>query len=125
MTIRLPYRRASIVTVALLLASGVARADGGTPAQGQPQPQAPTQSETSAPPTDAIPGSPTPPGLGLSPEAPQVSPAPGGRAPSFGAPIGDPASSFRIGGRFFGWEAFGVGEKPSNPPPGYSGTSLH
>lgn len=52
-------------------------------------------------------------------------PAPGGRAPSFGAPAGDPATSFRIGGRFFGWEAIGVGEKPSNPAPGYSGTALH
>jgi hypothetical protein len=125
LTIRLPYRRAPIVAATLLLASGAARAAGGTPVQGQPEPQAPTQSDSSAPPTDAIPGSPTPPGLGLSPEAPPVSPAPGGRAPSFGAPIGDPASSFRIGGRFFGWEAFGIGQRPSNAPPGYSGPALH
>ena len=34
-------------------------------------------------------------------------------------------SSFRIGGRFFGWEAIGIGEKPANPPPGYSGTPIH
>jgi hypothetical protein len=124
MTLRLSCR-ASLAAVTLLLATGVARADGGTPPQGQAQPLAPTQSDATAPPTDAIPGSPTPMGLGLSPEAPPVSPAPGGRAPSFGAPIGDPASSFRIGGRFFGWEAIGVGARPSNAEPSYSGPSLH
>jgi hypothetical protein len=116
--------RVSIAAAALLLATGVARAEGGTPAQGQPQPLAPTQSEAPAPPTDSIPGTPTPPGLGLSPEAPPVSPAPGGRAPSFGAPVADPASSFRLGGRFFGWEAFGVGEY-RNSSTGNSGTPLH
>jgi hypothetical protein len=100
-----------------LLASGTARADEPAPASPPP--------DILEKPTDAIPGSPTPPGLGLSPEAPPVSPAPGGRAPSFGAPINEPASSFRIGGRFFGWEAFGVGQKPSNPAPGYSGFALH
>ena len=53
-----------------------------------------------------------------------VPPAAGGRAPSFGAPNLERPSSFRIGGRFFGWEAVGVGnQKPSNPPPGYSGTA--
>jgi hypothetical protein len=40
-------------------------------------------------------------------------------------------SSFRIGGRIYGWEAVGIGQKPVNPPPnppaGYSvgGMTLH
>ncbi len=85
----------------------------------------PVPTEGAARPSDSIPGSATPPGLGLSPEAPSVPPAPGGRAPSFGAPVGDPGSSFRIGGRFFGWEAIGIGSRPSNPPAGYSGTPIH
>jgi hypothetical protein len=75
--------------------------------------------------TDAIPGSAIPPGLGLSPQAPPVPPAPGGRAPSFGAPSEKGAATFRLGGRFFGFEAVGIGRSPSNPPEGYSGTALH
>ena len=75
--------------------------------------------------TDAIPGSPVAPGLGLAPQAPPVPPAPGGRAPSFGAPTEKGAPQFRIGGRFFGYEMVGLGRRPSNPPPGYSGTALH
>ena len=125
----LPYRRASIVAVALLVVPGVAHGTDissvQTPIQGQPKPEAQTQSDSSPPPVDALPGSPVPPGLGLSPEAPPVPPAPGGRAPSFGAPTTDPTSSFRIGGRFFGWEAIGIGEKPANPQIGYSGTAIH
>jgi hypothetical protein len=113
-TVRLPY--ALVLPVALLLAAGAARADQ-IPSTAQ-APDAPPAA------TDAIPGSPTPPGLGLSPEAPPVSPAPGGRAPSFGAPIGDPASSFRFGGRFFGWEAIGIGERSSLAMPS-SGTPIH
>jgi hypothetical protein len=116
LTVRLSSRYAFVALA--LLASVPARAD-------EPATPATTQADPLEKPTDAIPGSPAPPGLGLSPEAPPVPPAPGGRAPSFGAPINEPASSFRIGGRFYGWEAFGVGEKPSNPPPGYSGFSLH
>ena len=53
-------------------------------------------------------------------------PAPGGRAPSFGAPTADKPTAFRIGGRFYGWQALGIGEAPSNlPAGGYSGTPLH
>jgi hypothetical protein len=111
------------VALALLLASTAARAQYGAPtATPAPEPAA-------APPVapiDSLPGSPTPPGLGISPEAPPVA-APPGAMPSFGAPTGEKpsASSFRIGGRFYGWEAVGIGEKPSNPPAGYSGTPLH
>lgn len=87
---------------------------------------APAHAEPTVPPvTDAIPGSPVAPGTGLSPLAPPVSPAPGGRAPSFGAPSERGAPSFRIGGRFFGYEMIGLGRTPSNPPEGYSGTALH
>jgi hypothetical protein len=78
-----------------------------------------------AAPLDSLPGSPTPPGLGLDPEAPPVPPAAGGRAPSFGAPSAEAPSSFRFGGRFYGWEAVGVGGKPSNPALGSSGSPLH
>jgi hypothetical protein len=53
-----------------------------------------------------------------------VPPAPGA-APSFGAPNAERPTSFRIGGRFYGWEAVGIGARPGNPPTGYSGTALH
>jgi hypothetical protein len=85
-------------------------------------------------PPDAIPGSPRPFGLGLSPEAPPVPPAPGGRAPSFGAPVHDGQWSLQIGGRIAGFEAVGIGRRPAScasagctpsAPAGYSGTSLH
>ena len=98
-----------MLALALILAAGVARAE-------QPDPVAAT---------DARPGSAVPPGLGLSPEAPPAPPAPGGRAPSFGAPIQPSPSSFRLGGRFFGWEAVGIGTRPSTSPEDYSGTALH
>jgi hypothetical protein len=74
---------------------------------------------------DFIPGSAIAPGPGMSPQAPPVPPAPGGRAPSFGAPTDKGAAQFKIGGRLFGYEAIGIGSKPSNPPAGYSGTALH
>jgi len=122
--IRLPGKvYTSIAPLALLLVAAPARADQAVP-QPQAQPAAADPATPTAPP-DAIPGSPVPPGLGLSPQAPPVSPAPGGRAPSFGAPTTEPTSSFRIGGRFFGWEAFGVGQRPATTTEGYSGTSLH
>ncbi len=76
-------------------------------------------------PADSLPGSSLPPGLGLAPEAPPVPPAPGGRAPSFGAPAPASASSFRLGGKLFGWEAVGIGRRPGTAPVGYSGTALH
>jgi hypothetical protein len=60
-----------------------------------------------------LPGSPRPNGLGLSPEAPPVPPAPGGRAPSFGSPTpGSEETSFRLGGNIYAWEAIGIGHEP-------------
>jgi len=98
-----------VLSLALMLASGAARAD-------VVEPRAPL---------DSLPGSATPPGLGLAPEAPPVAPTAGGRAPSFGSPDKEPPALFRIGGRFYGWEAIGIGSRPGNPQPGYSGTPLH
>jgi hypothetical protein len=106
--VRLQFRCAIAANILLLVASGAARAQGDTAAA-----------------TDSSPGSAILPGLGLSPQAPPVPPAPGGRAPSFGAPSEKSAATFRFGGRFFGYEAVGIGRAPSNPPPGYSGTALH
>ena len=51
-------------------------------------------------------------GLGMSPEAPPVPPAPGGRAPSFGAPLPPEKAAFRFGGSIFAWEAVGLGREP-------------
>jgi hypothetical protein len=117
--VRLKHRWSFVVPIALLVASGAARADGLAGTGGSTQGSAP------AAPPSSLPGSSGPPGLGMSPEAPPAPPAPGGRAPSFGAPDPDRPSSFRIGGRFYGWEAVGIGNRPSNPPVGYSGTPLH
>jgi len=120
------------MAIALFLAAGTARAQEATTAttttattMPAPTPPAPTPPP---PPSDSLPGDAVPPGLSLSPEAPPVPSAPGGRAPSFGAPLpaaSSRSSSFRLGGRFFGWEAVGIGRKPGNPPDGYSGTALH
>jgi hypothetical protein len=107
--VRLQYRYASLVPIALLLAAGAARAEEAAPAV----------------PADSLPGSSVPPGLGLAPEAPPVPPAPGGRAPSFGAPSPASSSSFRLGGRLFGYEAVGIGRTPGTTPECYSGTALH
>jgi hypothetical protein len=106
--VRLKYRAALAANVALFVASGAALAEEATPAV-----------------TDSVPGSEVLPGPGMSPQAPPVPPAAGGRAPSFGAPTDKSAATFRIGGRIFGYEAVGIGRKPSNPPDGYSGTALH
>ena len=103
-------RLALLLQVSLLLVAGAPRAE-----EAQAQPAV----------ADSLPGSEVPPGMGLSPQAPPVPPAPGGRAPSFGAPSEKGAATFHIGGRLFGYEAIGIGEKPSNPPPGYSGTPIH
>ena len=84
MTVGLVRRRALVISVALFLASVTARADQPAPAQATKP--ADKTADPAAAPVDALPGSPIPPGLGLSPEAPPVPPAPGGRAPSFGAP---------------------------------------
>ena len=74
----------------------------------------------------AVPGSPRPYGMGLSAESPAVPATIGGRAPSFGAP-GPKASawSFRLGGRIAGFESFGLGQKPTPAPAGYTGTAIH
>ena len=105
------------IAFALLFASGVAFADGAAAEPARPPGPA-------SPPTDSLPGSAAPPGLGLSPQVPPVPPAPG-NAPSFGAPNMEKPTSFQIGGRFFGWEAVGVGGRPNPAPAGYSGTALH
>lgn len=68
---------------------------------------------------DSVPGSPRPAGPGLSPEAPPTPPAPGGRAPSFGAPS-DPSSwVFRLGGRLSAWASVGLGRTSDE------GTAFH
>lgn len=77
-------------------------------------------------PVDGLPGSPRPPGVSISPEAPPTPPAPGGRAPSFGTRSDPDAWVFRLGGRFSAWGRVGIGRTPAAPPPsGYSGTALH
>jgi hypothetical protein len=63
--------------------------------------------------------------VNLSPEAPPTPPAPGGRAPSFGAPT-DPSSwVFRFGGRFSAWGQVGLGRSPDDPASSDDGTALH
>jgi len=74
---------------------------------------------------DSVPGSSRPTGVSLSPEAPPTPPAPGGRAPSFGAPADPDAWVFRLGGRFSAWGRAGIGLRPAHPPEGYHGTALH
>jgi hypothetical protein len=73
--------------------------------------------ESATPAARALPGSPRPPGVGLSPEAPHSAPAAGGRAPSFGAPTKRDALAFNLGGSIFAWEAVGFGARPSTPAP--------
>jgi hypothetical protein len=144
LTARRPYRCALVVLFALSLAPVIARAQMAGPGMAQPPPPppapaaplpatGPTQPVTPLPPATpppatntALPGSPAPPGLALSPEAPPVPPAPGGRAPSYGAPHPDKPTAFRIGGRFYGWQAIGIGSTPDpQPQGGFSGTPLH
>ena len=86
------------------------------------KPQAPKTARTAI---DSLPGSSTNPGFSLSPEAPPKPPAPGGRAPSFGAPVDRDAWVFRLGGRISGFEQVGVGRTPQDGIPGQSGTILH
>lgn len=109
--------------VALLGLVRTASADDSTADAGAPPVAGDDDSTVRA--SDSIPGSPRPAGLGLSPQAPPVPPAPGGRAPSFGAPTQDPQWSFRIGGRIAGAEAIGIGRRPEDAPVVYSGTALH
>jgi hypothetical protein len=90
----------SAVVAALAYAAFVRPAHAQAPAAATPDANAPAA---------------TPPrGLSLSPEAPPVPPAPGGRAPSFGAPTpaGDQAL-FRFGGNLYAWEAVGIGRAPT------------
>lgn len=63
--------------------------------------------------------------MSLAPDAPPVPPAPGGRAPSFGAPASDGEWSFRISGRISGSEAIGIGRRPADAPADYSGSPIH
>lgn len=115
---------AAAVLLSLATGSRSAAADDATPKPADKPAETP----------DPIPGSPRPIGLGMSPEAPPVPPAPGGRAPSFGAPTTDGQWSLRIGGRIAGFEALGIGRTPNacgstgctpTPLTGYKGTALH
>lgn len=81
--------------------------------------------EAAPPAVAALPGSPRPVGLGLSPEAPHASPAAGGRAPSFGAPTKKDAWAFSLGGSIFAWEAVGLGTTPVVPAPNQVSRPLH
>ncbi|HEY8946769.1 MAG TPA: hypothetical protein VIM73_21145, partial [Polyangiaceae bacterium] len=74
---------------------------------------------------DALPGSPRPPGSGLDPEAPATPPAPGGRAPSFGAPTDRDAWSFRFGGVINAYQSLGFGDRTAPTHEGQSETPLH
>jgi hypothetical protein len=76
-------------------------------------------------PPNAMPGSPRPPGLGLSPEAPPGPPAPGGRAPSFGSPMPDDDWTFGISGRISGYQMVGFGRPSSTAPSESEGVILH
>ena len=87
-----------------------------------PKPQAPKTARTAI---DSLPGSSTNPGFSLSPEAPPTPPAPGGRAPSFGAPTDKDAWVFRWGGRISAWEQVGIGRPAYDGYPTTSGTILH
>ena len=88
------------------------------------EPSAPATPATPA--VRALPGSPRPAGVGLSPEAPHTAPAAGGRAPSFGAPTKKDAWAFNLGGSIFAWEAVGFGVRPATPAPNQiDGPILH
>ncbi|HJX67018.1 MAG TPA: hypothetical protein VJ860_24065, partial [Polyangia bacterium] len=90
-----------------------------------PKPQAPKTARTARTAIDSLPGSSTNPGFSLSPEAPPTPPAPGGRAPSFGAPTDKDAWVFRWGGRISAWEQVGIGRPAYDGYPTNSGTILH
>ncbi|MGC4087746.1 MAG: hypothetical protein QM756_07585 [Polyangiaceae bacterium] len=74
------------------------------------------------PAVDSMPGSPSAPGVGLSPEAPPTPPAPGGRAPAFGTAADPDAWAFRISGRISGYGQVGIGHTGAGVP---EGTTLH
>lgn len=74
--------------------------------------------------TDSLPGSPTSPGVGLSPESPPVGPAGGGRAPSYGAPTDPDAWAFRLGGKIEAIESVGFPGKRQHPADGQSSYPL-
>ena len=96
---------------ACVLAAGPARAQGPAPDQKDA--------------ANSLPGSPRPVGPSLSPEAPPTPNAPGGRAPSFGAPTDPDAWVFRIGGRISAWGRVGIGREGDNAPTGDDGPPLH
>lgn len=72
-----------------------------------------------------VPGSPRPPGLGLAPEAPPAGPAAGGRAPSFGTPVGPDDASLVISGNIAGWLTTGIGRRPEDAGDEYGAPILH
>ena len=92
----------------------------------QAKQEAPAEQDTQAKQDafNSLPGSSRPPGVDLSPEAPPTPPAPGGRAPSFGAPADPDAWTFRIGGRISGFGQAGI-RRDFLEPDGNHGTSLH
>lgn len=100
--------------------SGAAQPAAAQPAAPEPATAEPKEEPSSA---DSLPGSPRPDGLGMSPEAPRSPPAPGGRAPSFGAPTDPDAWSFRIGGRISAYAQIGIGRTPADQP--NEGLKLH
>jgi hypothetical protein len=103
-----------------------AQAQESAPAQSTAPAQSAAPAQDSAPAQDnavnSLPGSPRPVGLSLSPEAPPTPPAPGGRAPSFGAPADPDAWAFRVSGRISGYGQVGIGRKRLGQP---SRTVLH
>jgi hypothetical protein len=114
-----PSRAPWSLVAACWLVPAIARAEPGTTDSPPPPKSAPKSA------IDSLPGSPTNLGMDLSPQAPPTPPAPGGRAPSFGAPSDRDAWVFRWGGRISGYEQVGIGRTPQDGYPVPSGTVLH
>jgi hypothetical protein len=111
-------------------ADDAASAEAATPAP-ETAPDAPAEdtpdvaAEQTLPPKASLPGSQRPPGLGLSPDAPPVGPAPGGRAPSFGTPLGPDNATLVISGNITAWLTAGIGRKPKDATDDYDGIAVH
>lgn len=118
--------------IATILSSGIAWAEDAAETTAAPEADA-SASDSGDEPADelpegalgSLPGSPKPQGMGLSPHAPPTPPAPGGRAPSFGAPTEPGEWNFNLSGRMSGLESVGIGRRPSPAPEGYEGQPLH
>ncbi len=54
-----------------------------------------------------------------------MSPAAGGRAPSFGTPLGPDDATLVISGNIAAWLTAGIGRKPEDAPADYQGTPVH